>query len=167
MTRRAMAAALGGAVLAVAGCSSTAAPAGAPLLAPPSWSPTPQPVVAAPPSIGSSTAGSMATSSPSSTPSFAAATAVDCAGHPTAAQVLATLRSRGVLSTNINATARIGPLCADTWQYTVLVITGREPLQVITQGAPGSLILITAGTDVCSTQVQTQAPIGIVTAAQC
>lgn len=60
-----------------------------------------------------------------------------------------------------------GPLCAGTWQYTILTVTGKEPLQVVTQGTPTALKLVTAGTDVCSVEVRTHAPVGIVSAARC
>ena len=58
-----------------------------------------------------------------------------------------------------------GPICAGTWQWTVVQMPNAEPLQVVTRGAPGSLRLVTAGTDVCSIPVRTGAPAGIRAAA--
>jgi hypothetical protein len=46
-------------------------------------------------------------------------------------------------------------------------MAGREPLQVVTQGAPNALQLVTAGTEVCSVPVRTQAPSGILMVAHC
>jgi hypothetical protein len=64
-------------------------------------------------------------------------------------------------------TVDTGPLCAGTWQYTVVLVPNREPLAVVTRGRPGALELVTAGTNVCSIPVRTEAPIGIRTAATC
>jgi hypothetical protein len=80
---------------------------------------------------------------------------------------VALLKDRGLLRSTDVVTARTGPLCAGTWQYTVLAVTGREPLQVVTKGPASALVLVTAGTDVCSVPVRTEAPAGIVSAAHC
>src|SRR5207244_7174672 len=93
--------------------------------------------------------------------------AVSCAGRPTADRVVALLRARGVLAGTVAVTVQVGPLCAGSWQYTVVGVTGREPLQVVTRGAPDALQLVAAGTDVCSADVRTEAPAGIVTLAHC
>jgi hypothetical protein len=94
--------------------------------------------------------------------------AVDCAGRPTGTQVVRVVRRKARL---IPAGARVsvetGPLCAGTWQYTVLSMPGREPLAVVTRGRPGDLDLVTAGTNVCSIPVRTEAPTGIRIAAAC
>jgi hypothetical protein len=93
--------------------------------------------------------------------------AVPCAGSPDLGQVLALLRSRKVLATGAAATASSGPLCSGDWQYTALDVAGAGPLQVITRGRPGALELITAGTDVCTPDVQSGAPPGIRAVARC
>ena len=53
------------------------------------------------------------------------------------------------------------PQCAGTWQYSVVTVTGRDPLAVVTRGAPTALTLVTAGTNVCTIPVRTSAPPGI------
>jgi hypothetical protein len=98
---------------------------------------------------------------------FDPAFAVTCAGRPTADRVLALLKTKGMLAGTAGVTVQVGPLCAGTWQYTVLTLSGREPLQVVTQGAPDALRLVAAGTDVCSATVRTQAPPGILSVAHC
>jgi hypothetical protein len=62
---------------------------------------------------------------------------------------------------------RLGPLCSGTWQYTVVAVPDHEPLGVVTKGPVNALVLVTAGTDVCSDAVRTAAPPGITTAAHC
>jgi hypothetical protein len=99
---------------------------------------------------------------------FGEAVAVPCAGRPSADQVVALLRrTPDMLPRGATVTVRTGPLCAGTWQYTIVSAPEREPLEVVTKGPPGSLVLVTAGTDVCSIEVRTAAPIGIRTAAHC
>src|SRR5690242_1357730 len=67
-----------------------------------------------------------------STAGFPDSTAVACAGKPSAAQVIAALRrDRDVLPAGVTPTATTGPLCSGTWQYTVLEMSGHEPLQVV------------------------------------
>jgi hypothetical protein len=105
--------------------------------------------------------------SPSRSSGFTEDYAVNCDGQPGADRVVAVLRAKGLISGSATVTAREGPLCAGTWQYTVLSVAGREPLQVVTQGPPSALQLVTAGTEVCSVSVRTQAPPGILTVAHC
>ena len=93
--------------------------------------------------------------------------AVSCAGHPSAERIIALVRSNGMLTGNATVTVQTGPLCAGSWQYTVLTGTGREPLQVVSLGTPEALQLVAAGTDICSVQVRGQAPPGILSVAQC
>lgn len=89
-------------------------------------------------------------------------TAVACAGHPGAAQIVALLhRSPGLLPAGIRATVTTGPLCADDWQFSVVQVPDRDPLQVVTQGPAATLTLVTAGTDVCSIPVRGGAPAAI------
>jgi hypothetical protein len=82
-------------------------------------------------------------------------------------RIVALVRTQGILARSATATARLGPLCAGTWQYTILVVPQREPLQVVSQGTGTSLMLVTAGTDVCTDRIRTQAPAGIILAAHC
>jgi hypothetical protein len=94
--------------------------------------------------------------------------AVACGGKPSGQQIIRLLRRQaGLLSDGVRAAVDTGPLCSGTWQYTVVVVSGREPLAVVTEGRPGDLRLVTAGTNVCSIPVRTEAPIGIRTAAAC
>jgi hypothetical protein len=84
---------------------------------------------------------------------------VTCAGSPTAGQILALLQARGVITAG-QGSVTTGPLCSGGWQYAVVTSSGREPLQVVTSLDSGTLALITAGTDVCTPAVITQAPHG-------
>ncbi|WP_173057427.1 hypothetical protein [Phytohabitans houttuyneae] len=122
-----------------------------PATAPPTASPPP--VASDLPPIGG----------PSATPTFGEAAAVLCHGQPSATQVMALLRSSsGILPRNTRATVRSDtPLCAGTWQYSVIEVAQRDPLLVVTRGAPGSLTLVAAGTNVCNIPVRTSAPAGI------
>ena len=100
-------------------------------------------------------------------PSFAEGYAVDCLGYPTGSEVIQVLRRAGLISGGARVTVRTGPLCAGTWQYTVVTVPGSEPLAVVTKGRSSELTLVTAGTDVCSIPVRTAAPPGIRAAAAC
>ena len=169
MGRGVIAAVFAGTALAVlAGCSLVANPIGAPA------GRSPAPEVSDSPSDFEATPAvpqpswSFPSIPPSSAaPRFPEAYAVSCAGQPTAGQVEALLRAQGLLGRSAVATAQAGPLCSGTWQYTVLAVTGREPLQVVTKGPPTALVMVTAGTDVCSVPVRTEAPAGIVAVAHC
>jgi hypothetical protein len=127
-----------------------------------SATPTPSPSVIPPsPPFPPSATGSVA-------PTFSEAYAVSCAGYPSGEEVIALLRrTPGLLSRSVRVTVRTGPLCAGSWQYTVVAVAGREPLAAVTRGRPGALRLVTAGTDVCSIPVRTGAPAGIRDAAAC
>jgi hypothetical protein len=93
---------------------------------------------------------------------------VSCAGRPGADQVIALLRrTPNVLPAGATVSVRTGPLCSGTWQYTVIAVPDREPLQVLTRGAPTALTFVTAGTDVCTVTVRATAPPGILTVAHC
>jgi hypothetical protein len=160
----ASAAALVGLALAVAaaGCSPTEVPPPSRPIRPasppsqPAFSPSPPPRGPAAPSL---------LVSPSAR--FADDAAVNCAGYPSGGAVISLLRSKGVVARGSSVTVRSGPLCAGSWQYTILLLGGQEELQVVTTGTPSRLRLITAGTYVCTAEVLTQAPAGILTAAQC
>lgn len=99
---------------------------------------------------------------------FSDSFAVNCAGRPTPEQVIAVVRRQpSLLPSSAGITVKTGPLCAGTWQYTVLEVTGSEPLQVVTRGAPAALAFVTAGTNVCTVDVRAYAPIGIRDTARC
>jgi hypothetical protein len=149
----------------LAGCTPVPTVVPSPSRAPsPSPSPSPPPPAAQPPALPPPVV--QPPPAAPATPGFAEGVAVSCAGRPAAAAVLALLTTNGVLTSTSGVTVNVGPLCAGTWQYTVLTVTGREPLQVITEGAPDALRLVAAGTEVCST-VGTQAPAGILSVAHC
>jgi len=103
---------------------------------------------------------------PPSPTGFAEEVAVPCAGRPDAAQILALLRAQ-LPPAGGRATVSTGPLCAGTWQYSVVTQSGHEPLQVVTRSGAGTLTLVTAGTDVCTVEVRSAAPPGILAAANC
>jgi len=102
------------------------------------------------------------------TPVFPEHTAVPCAGHPTGQQIVALLRrTTSLLPASGTVTLGTGPLCSGTWQYSILLVPEHDPLQVVTEGAPSSLRLVTAGTDVCTIAVRATAPAGIRAVTQC
>lgn len=92
-----------------------------------------------------------------------------CADRSTGAQVVAALRRDRTLLLPSGATPTIttGPLCAGSWQYTVVSVPDRDAIQVVTRGDPGRLTVVTAGTYVCEPQVVSAAPAGILSAAHC
>jgi hypothetical protein len=151
----------GVAVGALSGCARVV-----PLAAPSSTAAATPPAVPSAPSSVSDGGPTLEVPLPSvaSSSGFDEAYAVSCAGHPSADRVLALLRTKGVPA---GATIQDGPLCAGTWQYTVVLVSPRQPVQVITQGPPDRLELVTMGTDVCTIPVKTQAPLGIQTVAHC
>jgi hypothetical protein len=123
-----------------------------PSTAPPLRAPTSRPSVTASPS-------------PSA---FAEGLVVACNGRPSAEQVIALVRKQpSLLPANASVSAKTGPLCSGTWQYTVLAVGDREPLQVVTRGAPQSLTFVTAGTNVCTVDVRTGAPVALLSVANC
>jgi hypothetical protein len=93
--------------------------------------------------------------------------AVDCNGEPSGAELIALLVAEELLGGDTDAQIVNGPLCASDWQYAVVSVPDLDPLQVVTSGDPDDLALIAAGTDVCTPEVQIQAPLGIRTAAGC
>ncbi|RKR89359.1 hypothetical protein BDK92_3703 [Micromonospora pisi] len=148
--------------LVLAGCGTP------PELRQPPGSRLPSPSAATPtPSVPATPVVPSRTLEPTRTPGFGEATAVACQGRPSGDQVVALLRrSSSLIPGGIQATVPApGPLCAGTWQYTVVQVANREPLQVVSKGSATSLTLVTAGTDVCSIPVRTEAPAGIRTAA--
>ncbi len=95
-------------------------------------------------------------------------TAVACGGQPSASQVIAAVRrDRNLLPSGVTPRVLTGPLCAGSWQYTIMDVPNRDPLQVVTRGAATSLAVVTAGTYVCTPEVTGAAPGGIISAAHC
>lgn len=91
--------------------------------------------------------------------------AVACTSGPSGQRVTDLVRGRDVLPRDARVRVRTGPLCAEDWHYTVLDVTGYEPLQVVTRGTGRAPRLVTAGTDVCTVEVRVTAPVGIRTLA--
>ncbi|MCP2325987.1 hypothetical protein HDA40_004494 [Hamadaea flava] len=114
-----------------------------------------------------------ATTTPSTAPTFSESYYVACLGNPSGDQVVATLRAKTKLlpkSGTISVT--MGPLCSGTWQYTIVQAPGKDALVVVTKAAattaaPAALQIVTAGSDVCTITVRTQAPAGLLAAARC
>ncbi|GIG01892.1 hypothetical protein [Catellatospora citrea] len=105
---------------------------------------------------------------PSSPGPFPELTVTDCQGRPSGEQVVAAVRRKSsILPGSGTITVTRPPVCAGNWQYTELTVPGREPLQVVTKGAPTALDLVTAGTDICTVEVRNFAPPGIRIAAGC
>ena len=92
--------------------------------------------------------------------------APSCTHGPTAAQVIAVVRTRPGIPTGPRLDVKQGPFCAGTWQFSVLGEAGKtldqvEPLLVVTTGRPSALTVVEAGADVCSSHVEDAAPTGI------
>ncbi|MFY1635429.1 hypothetical protein ACN27F_19500 [Solwaraspora sp. WMMB335] len=123
------------------------------------------PVTSAPP-ITIAPVGTDPVPSPTRSTAFPTGLAVDCAGRPTADRIVALLRrTDGLLPANAQVSVRMAPRCAGSWQYTVVQVPDREPLQVVTEGSPTAVSLVTAGTNVCTIAVRVNAPAGIRTLA--
>jgi hypothetical protein len=100
--------------------------------------------------------------SPSLSP-FSEFVTVPCGPRVTAEQVISLVRDR----TDIRPSRAVnGPLCAGTWQFTELQVPDRDPVQAVTMTSNG-LKLVAVGTEVCTAEVQLQAPSAIRTAAGC
>ncbi|ABP56949.1 hypothetical protein [Salinispora tropica] len=91
--------------------------------------------------------------------------AVRCPAGPSSQQVTALVRGQDLLPADAEVRVQTGPLCADDWHYTVLAVTGYEPLQVVSRGSGTTPRLVTAGTDVCTAEVRVTSPTGIRTLA--
>ncbi|MEV7228494.1 MULTISPECIES: hypothetical protein [Polymorphospora] len=103
-------------------------------------------------------------------PSYGGYVAVSCAGNPSGAQVTDLLRrSPGLLRSDATVRVVREPVCADTWQYTVVEVNvpgrGSSAMQVVSTGRAASLILVTAGSNVCNARIRATAPAGIRTLA--
>jgi hypothetical protein len=134
---------------------------------PPQVEPTPAGPLPGPGSPGLPNTPSPALPGDTSPPPTPDDEAVSCDGQPTADQVLDVLHDAGLLNDGIEASVVEGPLCAEDWQYAVVSVPDRDPLQVITSGEPDTLTLVTAGTDVCTVEVRVHAPRGIRAVASC
>lgn len=165
--------AAGCAAVALAACAALAACGTPPELRPRPGSSVPRPPSTPPspsPATGSPVEGIPPgeTAIPSQQPSFAEELAVPCGGNPAANEVIALVRRTGGLLPGAGSVSVMtGPLCAGSWQYTVFAVPNKEPLQVVSRGTPDRLRMVTAGTDICSIEVRTEAPPGIRNAALC
>ncbi|GIJ51468.1 hypothetical protein Val02_83540 [Virgisporangium aliadipatigenens] len=150
-------------LLAASACARGEDSAAAPV-DPPSETATPAPELELP-SAPATSAVPTRRSTASAVPSgFSEMTATSCNGQPTVQQVGALVKN---ILKNVTPSASKGPLCSGTWQFTVLTVPDAEPLQVVTRGQPTSLVLVTAGTNVCTPAVRGAAPPGILTATGC
>lgn len=152
-----------GAVLLAAGCGKP------PDLLPPPGVPIPsssaQPTPTAPAFTLPTPTGSPA---PSPSAVFSEVYSVPCLGTPSGEQVIAAVRKKTKLLPKTGTIGvPTGPLCSGTWQYTILQAPAKDPLLVVTKGAPTALTIVTAGSDVCTITVRTQAPAGLLNAARC
>ena len=108
------------------------------------------------------------TATPSTTPTFSESYYVACLGNPSGDQVVATLRAKTKLLPKTGAIAvNTGPLCSGMWQYTIVQAPGKDSLVVVSKGPATALQIVTAGSDVCTITVRTQAPAGLLAAARC
>lgn len=119
-----------------------------------------------PPPRGAGGPGGLPGASPSPT-GFGELTAVPCGGRPSGDQVIALLQRRSVLAAGSRPAVTTGPMCAGTWQYTVVSVSSHEPLHAVSKGPPTALELVTAGTNPCSARVRAEAPPGILALIQC
>jgi hypothetical protein len=169
MRMRRLAALLPLVLMVLAGCIRQPDDGGSLLPPPPTSSPAFAPPTSAPPPPTNPPRPPTPTPPQSPSPTgFAETYVVACGGRPTAEQVIAvTRRQPRLIPAGATVTVKTGPLCAGLWQYTILVVTDREPLQVMTKGAPTSLTFVTAGTDVCTVDVLAGAPLALQRTANC
>ncbi|MEV8515000.1 hypothetical protein [Dactylosporangium sp. NPDC051484] len=99
---------------------------------------------------------------------FSTAYVAYCNGRPSGEQVLAVVRrNRGNLPAGNAVTVQKAPVCSGIWQYTVLTVTGSEPLRVITKGDPAALTVVTMGSDPCTVEVRDTAPPALLATVDC
>jgi hypothetical protein len=122
---------------------------------------SPLPTIGVPPGFTPRPVNSPTAGAPLPWPEY---TAFDCGGRPSKAQVSAVVRQEADIPIG---EVIIGPLCSGTWQFTLFAVPGREPVKVLTRTTPNGPALVAAGTDVCSLDIQHQAPSGIYTVANC
>jgi hypothetical protein len=154
-----------GAVLLAAGCGVPPDLQPKPGVPIPTTEPQPSPSGFGFPQPSASASGSPV---PSPAASFPELYYVPCLGKPSGEQIIATVRSKTrLLPRTGTISVTTGPLCSGTWQYTILLAPNKDPLLVVTKGAPTALSIVTAGSDVCTIGVRTQAPAGLLAAARC
>jgi hypothetical protein len=155
----------------VSGCTRSRGDSGPllPTASPPaarSASPTPISTPNVPP-VRTATPTRSAGASPSQLP-FSEAYVSQCSGRPSGDQVIAAVRRvRPSLPAGPAVTVKSGPLCAGVWQYTIITVSGSEPLQIMSKGAPAALTVVTVGTDPCSVEVKATAPPALLNTANC
>ena len=154
----------------LSGCTRSGGDSGPllpPVSPPPARSASPTPFSTPKVPARTSTPTRSASGSPSQLP-FSEAYVSQCNGRPTGEQVIAAVRrARPSLPAGSGITVKTGPLCAGVWQYTVLTVTGSEPLQVMSKGAPATLSVVTVGTDPCTVEVKATAPPALLSTANC
>jgi hypothetical protein len=154
----------------VSGCTRSRGDSGPllpPVSPPPARTASPTPVSTPNVPARTGTPSRSASGSPSQLP-FSEAYVSQCNGRPTGDQVIAAVRrARPNLPAGAGLTVKTGPLCAGVWQYTVLTVTGSEPLQVMSKGAPAALTIVTVGTDPCTVEVKATAPPALLNTADC
>ncbi|WP_432833271.1 hypothetical protein [Dactylosporangium sp. CA-092794] len=120
------------------------------------------------PVTGPSPSASPSRSASPSPSGFSEAYVTYCNGRPSGEQVIAAVRHWNAhLPAGNGVSVQKQPVCAGIWQYTVLTVTGREPLRVITKGDPAALSVVTAGTDPCTVEVRATAPTALLAAVEC
>ena len=140
--------------------SAAAVPSLAPSPVVPTFSPLP-PVTTVP----TTTPPTTRTPTPSPSPSPALSRAPKCTGEPTGTQIITLVKRRpGIPDKPLRL--QDGPFCSGQWSYATLELAGAgpdqlEPLMVVATGKGSTLALVAAGTYVCNTQVQADAPVGI------
>ncbi|MER7002898.1 hypothetical protein ABT297_07610 [Dactylosporangium sp. NPDC000555] len=99
---------------------------------------------------------------------FSEAYVTYCNGRPSGEQVVAVVRrNRANLPAGNGVAVWKAPVCSGTWQYTVLTVTGSEPLRVITKGDPAALTVVTMGSDPCTAEVRATAPPALLATVDC
>jgi hypothetical protein len=153
-----------GVALLTAGCGRPPDLRPQPTRPPTPTTPSPSAARTLPATLPPTTTAAPSPTAPSPT-GFPESSVVSCGGRPGGTEVLAVLRRAGLATSSTTAQVSTGPMCAGTWQWSVVQFPNADPLQVVTRGPAGSLTLVTAGTDVCSIPVRTEAPAGIRAAA--
>ncbi|MFG2038604.1 hypothetical protein [Dactylosporangium sp. NPDC048998] len=119
------------------------------------------------PELASPTTSPSRSASPSPA-GFPEAYVTYCNGRPSGEQVIAVVRrNRSNLPAGNGVTVQRAPVCAGIWQYTVLTVTGSEPLRVITKGDPAALTVVTMGSDPCTVEVRATAPPALLATVDC
>ena len=151
----------GGAGSLPAPASFSAVPLPIPTVTPPTYTPP----VYTPPAARPTTTRTTATRTPTPTrPTSTVSPAPSCRSGPSKDQVLTAVRAvPGVPTDGPALVVSEGPFCAGTWQFATVVSQGStaDPLLVVTRGTPTTLQVVAAGGDVCTDEVEDDAPPGI------